>query len=105
MIENSRLRGDQLISHLKHLQLEFPVIGDVRGLGLMIATEFRTLEHQPDKPTTKAVVLACEERKLLLLTCGPYDNVIRWIPPLIVNEQQIEDAVSIFTEALMEVIY
>jgi 4-aminobutyrate aminotransferase len=104
MLENARWRGEQLISHLRHLQMEFPIIGDVRGVGLMIATEFRTLDHQPDKPTTKAVVHACEERNLLLLTCGSYDNVIRWIPPLIVNEQQIEDAVSIFTEALMEVV-
>jgi 4-aminobutyrate aminotransferase len=104
MLENSRLRGEQLTSHLKHLQMEFPVIGDVRGKGLMIATEFRTPGHQPDKPTTKAVVHACENRKLLLLTCGPYDNVIRWIPPLIVNEQQIQDALNIFTQALMEVI-
>ena len=104
MLENARGRGEQLVSHLKHLQMEFPVIGDVRGLGLMIATEFRTLDHKPDKPTTKAVIHACEERKLLLLSCGAYDNVIRWIPPLIVNEQQVEDAVSIFTQALMEVV-
>jgi 4-aminobutyrate aminotransferase len=104
MLENARGRGEQLVSHLKHLQMEFPVIGDVRGLGLMIATEFRTLDHKPDKPTTKAVIHACEERKLLLLSCGAYDNVIRWIPPLIVNEQQVEDAESIFTQAMMEVV-
>jgi 4-aminobutyrate aminotransferase len=104
MLENSRWRGEQLISHLKHLQLEFPVIGDVRGLGLMIATEFRTPDHKPDKPTTKAIVHACEARNLLLLTCGSYDNVIRWIPPLIVNEQQVEDALGIFTQALLEVL-
>lgn len=104
MLENTRWRGEQLISHLRHLQMEFPIIGDVRGLGLMIASEFRSPDHKPDKLTTKAVVHACEERKLLLLTCGTYDNVIRWIPPLVVNEQQIEDAVSIFTDALMEVL-
>jgi len=104
MLENARLRGEQLVSHLRHLQMEFPIIGDVRGLGLMIATEFRTSDRKPDKPTTKAIVHACEERKLLLLTCGSYDNVIRWIPPLIVGEQQVEDAVSIFTEALLEVV-
>jgi len=104
MIENAQLRGEQLVSHLKHLQMEFPIIGDVRGKGLMVATEFRTPDHQPDKPTAKAIVHACEERMMLLLTCGPYDNVIRWIPPLIVNEQQVEDAIGIFTQALMEVV-
>ncbi len=104
MLENSRVRGEQLINHLKHLHMEFPVIGDVRGLGLMTATEFRTLDHKPDKSTAKALVHACEEGNMLLLTCGSYDNVIRWIPPLVVSEQQIEDAVSIFTEALIKVI-
>lgn len=104
MLENSQLRGEQLISHLRHLQMEFPMIGDVRGLGLMVGTEFRTIDHKPDKVTAKAIVYACEERNLLLLSCGTYDNVIRWIPPLIVSEQQVEDAVSIFTEALIEVI-
>jgi 4-aminobutyrate aminotransferase len=45
-------------------------------------------------------VHACEERGLLLLTCGTYDNVIRWIPPLVVSESQINDALGIFAEAL-----
>jgi 4-aminobutyrate aminotransferase len=45
-------------------------------------------------------VAACRDRGLLLLTCGPYDNVIRFIPPLIVEEHQIRDAVRIFEEAL-----
>jgi len=70
----------------------------------MVATEFRTLDHRPDKATTKAIVHACEARNLLLLSCGTFDNVIRWIPPLIVDEQQVEDAVSIFTEAIIEVL-
>jgi 4-aminobutyrate aminotransferase len=104
MLDNARQRGAQLVSRLKHLQLEYPVIGDVRGLGLMIAAEFRTPAHKPDKAAAKAVIHACEARKLLLLSCGAYDNVIRWIPPLIVSEQQIEDAMAIFAEALEEVL-
>jgi 4-aminobutyrate aminotransferase len=103
MVENAQLRGIQLINHLRRLQLEYPGIGDVRGLGLMIGVEFRTPDGKPDKTTTKAVVQACFGRKLLLLTCGTYDNVIRWIPPLIVAEQQIDDAVEIFTDSLNSV--
>jgi 4-aminobutyrate aminotransferase len=111
MIENARARGTQLMTGLRKLQEEYPAIGDVRGLGLMVATEFikypstgvhdpRTPLRMPDKPLTKSVVHACEERKLLLLTCGTFDNVIRWIPPLVVSEQQIADALGIFGEAL-----
>lgn len=104
MIENAQIRGTQLINHLRKLQLEYPVIGDVRGLGLMIGVEFRSVDRKPDKATTKAVVQACFDKKLLLLTCGTYDNVIRWIPPLNVTEQQIDDAIDIFSGSLKSVI-
>ena len=104
MIENAQIRGTQLINHLRKLQLEYPIIGDVRGLGLMIGVEFRSVDRKPDKATTKAVVQACFDKKLLLLTCGTYDNVIRWIPPLNVTEQQIDDAIDIFSGSLKSVI-
>jgi 4-aminobutyrate aminotransferase len=55
---------------------------------------------EPDKYTTKAVQKFVLARNLLLLTCGSYENVIRWIPPLIVTEAQIDEALDIFAEAL-----
>jgi 4-aminobutyrate aminotransferase-like enzyme len=70
----------------------------------MIGLEFRTPDRKPDKTTTKAVVKACLDRKLLLLTCGTYDNVIRWIPPLNVSEKEIDEAVEIFCAALDTVV-
>lgn len=100
---NARQRGVQLMTGLRHLQEEFPAIGDVRGVGLMVATEFRTPDRKPDKATAKAIVHACQDRKLLLLTCGPWDNTIRWIPPLIVKPEQVEDALGILRESLNEV--
>lgn len=104
MPENAQIRGTQLINHLRRVQQDYPVIGDIRGLGLMIGVEFRTPDRKPDKTTTKAVVQACFERKLMLLTCGTYDNVIRWIPPLIVNEKQVDEAIEIFTDSIKSVI-
>jgi 4-aminobutyrate aminotransferase len=74
----------------------------VRGLGLMIGTELTVKGKPADKAITKAIIHACEERGLLLLSCGTYDNVIRWIPPLIVTEGQINDGLRIFTMALKE---
>jgi len=99
---NAAKRGVQLTTGLRKLQEEFPLIGDVRGFGLMIGTEFTANNKPADKSITKAVIHACEERGLLLLSCGTYDNVIRWIPPLIVNEAQVNDALGIFTEALKQ---
>jgi len=97
--ENAARQGDRLMDGLKSLQAEFPIIGDVRGRGLMVGVEF-TRDNQPDKMAAKAVQNACLANDLLLLTCGTYDNIIRWIPPLIVNGVQIDEAVQIFAEAL-----
>lgn len=101
---NARQRGIQLIAGLRHLQEEFSAIGDVRGLGLMVGVEFRTPENKPDKTTAKAIVHACQDRKMLLLTCGPWDNTIRFIPPLIVNPSQIDEALGIFRDAILDVV-
>jgi 4-aminobutyrate aminotransferase len=101
---NAVRRGVQLMTGLRKLQEEYPVIGDVRGLGLMIGTEFSTNGKPADKGLVKGIVHACEEAGLLLLTCGTYDNVIRWIPPLVVRETQINDALGIFEVALQETV-
>jgi 4-aminobutyrate aminotransferase len=103
LLENTRQRGQQLISGLMGLQSNYPAIGDVRGLGLMIGSEFRDPQGKPDKVAAKAIVHACLERQLILLTCGPWDNTVRWIPPLVVSEQQIAEALEIFSRALSEV--
>jgi 4-aminobutyrate aminotransferase len=103
LAENAAQMGERLTDGLVELQGRFSVIGDVRGRGLMIGTEF-TRAGKPDKDTTKAVQKACIERGLLLLTCGSYENVIRWIPPLVVNAEQIDAALTTFEDALTEVV-
>ncbi len=102
MLENASERGIQLVTGLRKLQEEYSQIGDVRGLGLMIGTEFIVDGGRPEKakPMVKEIVHAAEERNLLLLTCGTYDNVVRWIPPLNVTSQQINDGLQVFSEAL-----
>jgi 4-aminobutyrate aminotransferase len=99
LVENALARGAQLLTGLLKLQNDFPAIGDVRGLGLMVATEF-SKNGEPDTDTSKAVVKAAFERGLMLLTCSTYDNVIRWIPPLVVSEAEIDEALKIFAGAL-----
>jgi 4-aminobutyrate aminotransferase len=60
---NAARMGDYLMNGLRELQAEYPVMGDVRGRGLMVGVEFRR-GREPDKATTKAVQAACLERKL-----------------------------------------
>lgn len=100
LLDNAVARGQELMTGLRHLQEQFPRIGDVRGRGLMVGAEFTAPDGQPDKAAAKAVVQACKERKLLLLTCGPWDNTVRFIPPLVASSEQMQTALAILQEAL-----
>jgi 4-aminobutyrate aminotransferase len=99
LVENAAAMGERLLNGLRDLQAEHPAIGDVRGRGLMVGTEF-TVNGKPAPEAATRVQQACLQRDLLLLTCGTYGNVIRWIPPLVVNAAQIDAALGIFNEAL-----
>ena len=99
LVDNAARMGEFLKDGLTELQSRFPVIGDVRGLGLMVATEFGPA-RVPNSKVAHLVRDAAQADKLLLLTCGPYDNTIRFVPPLIVNQSQVEDALTIFEHAL-----
>jgi len=96
---NAAAMGARLTQGLRELQAEHPLIGDVRGLGLMVGVEF-TAGGKPAAEVASKVQQECIKRNLLLLTCGTYGNVIRWIPPLVVNGDQIDAALGVFNEAL-----
>jgi 4-aminobutyrate aminotransferase-like enzyme len=68
----------------------------------MVGVEI-TAKNGESKGITSSIQRACLEKNLLLLTCGTYGNVIRWIPPLVVNTQQIDEALIIFQDALESV--
>lgn len=102
LLDNAVHQGGFLQDGLRSLQQQYPLLGDVRGLGFMIGTEF-TRNGYPETAAAKAVQKKALEQGLMLLTCGTYDNVVRWIPPLIVNESQVREALDIFSCALKEV--
>ena len=103
MLENASERGIQLMTGLRKLQEEYSQIGDVRGKGLMVGTEF-VVGGRADKAKSlvKEVIHKAEEKGLLLLSCGTYDNTLRWIPPINVTSEQINDGLRIFGESLKE---
>jgi 4-aminobutyrate aminotransferase len=105
MLENATERGIQLMTGLRKLQEEYSHIGDVRGRGLMIGTEF-ILDGRADKAKqlAKDIIHCAEDKGLLLLSCGTYDNTVRWIPPLNVSSEQITDGLKIFEQSLQEII-
>jgi 4-aminobutyrate aminotransferase-like enzyme len=105
MLENATERGIQLMTGLRKLQEEYSQIGDVRGKGLMIGTEF-IVDGRADKAKqlAKAIIQCAEDKGLLLLSCGTYDNTVRWIPPLNVTSEQINTGLQIFEQSLKEMI-
>jgi 4-aminobutyrate aminotransferase len=103
LLENAKARGEQLMAGLRHLQKQYPVIADVRGLGLMVGAEMRDSNGKPDATTAKAIIEACFEEKMILLDCGLWDNTVRWIPPLIITEDQIAEGLDRFEKALKRV--
>lgn len=100
LVENAANMGERMTKGLKALQKDYPEMDDVRGMGLMVGVEMRDKGGNPDGDRAGRILRECEKRGLLMLRCGPYHEVVRWLPPLIVNGQQIDQALSIFEEAL-----
>ncbi|TDC71893.1 aminotransferase class III-fold pyridoxal phosphate-dependent enzyme [Actinomadura sp. GC306] len=104
LVGNAARQGARLNDGLQKVAADHPAIGDVRGLGLMQAAEFTGPGGEPDPDAAARAHRAATERGLLLLTCGAYGNVVRMIPPLIVTEAQIDDALGLWADAVAEAV-
>ncbi|MBW2094262.1 MAG: acetyl ornithine aminotransferase family protein [Deltaproteobacteria bacterium] len=104
LVDNAATQGAYLIDGLKTLQKEWECMGDVRGKGLMVAVEL-VKDRETKKPARdwrNEIITAAFRKGLLLLGCG--ENSIRFCPALIVSSQEIDTCLSIFGEAVKEVI-
>lgn len=103
MLDNAAKMGDYFKEKLFALQKKYPsVIGDVRGLGLMLAMEMVHPDKTPDADITTAIRTKALEKGLLLLGCGTNHNIVRFIAPTIVTEKEIDIAINIIDECLKE---
>ena len=76
-----------MLPRLRALAERYPVIGDVRGRGAMIAIELvRPGTIEPDAAAAAKVAKACHAAGLIVLTCGTFGNVLRFLPPLVIGE-------------------
>src|SRR5207248_9508601 len=103
LVENAAERGRQLMEGARLVADKTPSIGEVRGLGLLVGTEFTTADGRPDTATAAAVQQAASKSGLLLLTCGAYSNVVRMVPPLVVSASQVDDALRIWGDVVASV--
>ncbi|MFB4314479.1 aspartate aminotransferase family protein [Actinomadura sp. 21ATH] len=102
LVANSAEMGARLQEGLRKVAADRTAIGDVRGLGLMQASEFTGPDGEPDAATAQRAHRAAADRGLLLLTCGAAGNVVRFIPPLIVDGAQVDEALALWADAVAE---
>lgn len=100
LVANSAERGAQLKQALQMVADKHERIVDVRGLGLMIGNEFRDGDGRPDPVTAAAAQQEAARRGLLLLTCGAWGQVVRFIPALVVDADEVDEAAAIWADAV-----
>ena len=101
-IENGVESGAYLKKRLFELKEKYPIIGDVRGIGLMLAMEFVGENNVPNGRAVKNIINYSVEHGLILLNCGTYKNVLRFIAPTTVSKSEIDEALVIIEEAIVK---
>jgi 4-aminobutyrate aminotransferase len=100
LLENATRQGTHLLTRLRELQGKYEEIGDVRGLGLMVAAEFvrSRSDKTPNLRLKDRVIEEAYRRGLLLLPCGK--SSIRFIPPLVIQESEVDQGVELLDQAI-----
>jgi 4-aminobutyrate aminotransferase/(S)-3-amino-2-methylpropionate transaminase len=101
LVERANHVGKILSDYLKTLQAKYPVIGEVRGRGAMQAIELvKPGTKDPNPDAMNAIVKYCQSKGVLVLTAGTYGNVVRFLPPIVITDELLRDALGVLEEAL-----
>jgi 4-aminobutyrate aminotransferase len=99
ILENVRVQGEYFRSQLEELQQRYPMIGDIRGMGLMIGVELiRDEKKTPASNERSKLIADAFSKGLLLMAAGA--SSLRLIPPLVINREQIDTGVAIMEDCL-----
>jgi len=104
MLENAKKLGEKLRKRLVNLQTRYEIIGDIRGLGPMMAMELVKDRETKEPANDEAgeLVKRCYEKGLIILRCGPYHNVMRILVPLVITDDQLEQGFKILENNLKD---
>jgi 4-aminobutyrate aminotransferase/(S)-3-amino-2-methylpropionate transaminase len=102
LLTKGQVLGDKLRQRFDQFQAQFEVVGDVRGIGPMLALELvEDREFKvPATDAAKKLVGYCHARGLIILACGAYGNVIRVLMPLVIKDAQLEQGLAIMADGL-----
>jgi len=103
LLQRAEALGKKLRERFDTLQKEYELIGDVRGMGAMLALELVKDREtkEPAAEEAKALVKFCFEKGLILLSCGNFGNVIRTLMPLVITDEDLERGLAIMEEGLL----
>ena len=100
LVDRANAIGKIMVDALTDMQKKYPVIGEVRGRGAMIAIELvQPGSKEPNGAVMSAVVKYAQSKGVLFLTAGTYGNVLRFLPPLVISDELVKDAMSVLDEA------
>ncbi|WDL99290.1 4-aminobutyrate--2-oxoglutarate transaminase [Alicyclobacillus sp. ALC3] len=100
----AQVMGDRSLNHFRQLQQEIECIGDVRGQGAMVAVEFvkDRVTKEPYPEVVAKVSKKCLEKGVITVKAGVYNNVLRLLAPLVITDEELNEGLSRFTEAIRE---
>jgi len=101
LVDRANHIGQILGDSLRAMQVKYPVIGEVRGRGAMQAIELVVPGTKtPNTAAMNAIVKYCQSKGVLILTAGTYSNVVRFLPPIVITDELLKDALNVLDEAL-----
>jgi len=104
LIKRANEIGKIMVDALNAMKAKYPVIGEVRGPGAMIAIELvQPGSKEPNGDVLGKVVKYAQQKGVLFLTAGTYGNVLRFLPPLVISDELVKDAMSVLDEAFANV--
>ena len=99
LVERAAHVGKILVDALHALQAKYPIIGEVRGRGAMVAMELvHAGTKEPNPEAMAKVIKYCQSKGVLILTAGTYGNVIRFLPPVVITDELLQDALGVLAE-------
>lgn len=105
LLDRAKQIGTKLISAFKELKDEFDFVGDVRGMGAMVALEFvHPGTKDPYPEVVKKIVSYAAGQGVLLLDAGTFNNVVRTLPSLAITDAQLDDALAVIKEAFSQAV-